>query len=105
MSAPSTRPWTAREGEKALASYDALRSRASGRACTAADLGWALLVRRGMSKWISSYQELVPEPAPQQTHKVEDNSPTVLPHLHAEVAQLLAGMALAASDSGPGGVI
>lgn len=78
--------------------YEELRSLARNGGETRGGLGLALFLRRGMAAWMEAWTRCQPSPGSDARPKpkaVPAESATVMaPGLHAEVALVLAGMAL-----------
>ena len=103
MRSPCERNWATVDREAVLAGYEALRRRSVEQgAAVGRELGWVLLVRRGMSAWMDSWRELVASPTP-LTPAVFPGSPAgaaALAGVSAEVALVIAGMAWAIAQCG-----
>ena len=103
MRSSCERDWAAIDREAVLAGYEALRRRSLEQgAAVARELGWVLLVRRGMGAWMDSWRQLVTRPTPPPP-AVLPGSPAgaaALAGVSAEVALVIAGMAWAIAQPG-----
>jgi len=103
MSSSCERGWAVVDCEAVLAGYEALRRRALEQgAAVAQELGWVLLVRRGMSAWMDSWRQLVASPILPLPPRLP-GSPAGAPALagvSAEAVRVIAGMAWAIAQHG-----
>jgi len=103
MSSLCERGWAAVDCEAVLSGYEALRRRSLEQgAAVARELGWVLLVRRGMSAWMDSWRQLVAGSTPSPPPRLPD-SPAGAPALagvSVEAARVIASMAWAIARRG-----
>ncbi len=83
-----------------IAGYEALRRRVLARASgVPTELGWALLVRRGLVEWVAAWRPVTNSATPQTVPACESRISSAA-SLQVDVVQLLAGMALAVCRRG-----